>query len=377
LTSKVVEKGAKAGIKGVGKGAKATIKVGKAAKILTLSKDHTTSATPSPQQMMSPILDGSGMAEWEDTDVLHYMFEDQLPSYKRALSYQQGEMRLLVYYRETDIDLDVLSVKAQNTGKGGLANKGGIVTEVSVNQTTRLAFGTAHLEAHEGQEKYATRCSSVADILRGTKSSFTSVKYDAAMNNHFMFFMGDLNFRTRLNDYEPGSLEHVQATHQLVGSTSVDDELRRKAEREKSKGKDTDEEDEEDTDHAGVGTNADSIPDDPHPSCYFILNQADELAYALKIKDCFVGFSTPYCNFPPTFKVGRQLGYKYNPKRSPSYTDRILYTTSDQLKSALTPILYEPVANFTSSDHKPIRGAYEIQLNPKLQLKPNLGREQR
>jgi hypothetical protein len=42
----------------------------------------------------------------------------------------------------------VLSVKTQATGKHGLANKGGIVAEVAVNQSTRLAFMTAHLEAH-------------------------------------------------------------------------------------------------------------------------------------------------------------------------------------------------------------------------------------
>ena len=371
-------KATKTTIKVTEKATKGASKAAKAAKILTTSADHTKSCTPTLQQANN--LDGNPMGDWSDTDILHCLIEDQLPSYKRAVSFQQGEMRLIMYYRDTSIDLDVLSVKAQNTGKGGLANKGGIVAEIAVNQTTKLAFGTAHLEAHEGHGKYMKRCSSVTDILRGTASSLTTCRCDASVANHFMFFMGDLNFRTRLNGYEPGSAEHVEATHELVGSTSVIEDKKLKAEQEREKeakkaaeaGKEVKKEDAAETKLAMDDDEPPpKIPDDPPASCYYTLNVSDELAYALRIKQCFVGFKTPYCNFPPTFKVGRQMGYKYNPKRSPSYTDRILFRTSDQLESALTPLVYEPVVKFTSSDHKPIRGAYEIQLNPKIQMKPS------
>jgi hypothetical protein len=125
----------------------ATIKTAKAAKTLITEHDHTNKSTPTPQQAATPTLDG-GMSEWNDTAVLHFLFDGQLPSYERALSYQLGEMRLMVYYLESAVDVDVLSVKTQTTGKHGLANKGGIVAEVAVNQSTRLAFITAHLEAH-------------------------------------------------------------------------------------------------------------------------------------------------------------------------------------------------------------------------------------
>ena len=54
----------------------------------------------------------------------------------------------MIYYLKAEVNLDVLSVKAQATGKAGLANKGGIVAEVAVNEFTRLGFLTAHLEAH-------------------------------------------------------------------------------------------------------------------------------------------------------------------------------------------------------------------------------------
>lgn len=47
----------------------------------------------------------------------------------------------------------MIHVSAQNTGRAGLANKGGIVAELMINGTTRLSFLTAHLEAHEGRYK--------------------------------------------------------------------------------------------------------------------------------------------------------------------------------------------------------------------------------
>lgn len=136
--------------------------------------------------------------------------------------------------------------------------------------------------------------------------------------------MGDLNFRTKLPEIEGGSPEHIQASHDLVAKQDW-------------------------------GT----------------LNQHDELSRALSEKKCLVGWKTPYCNFDPTFKVARKDGYSYNPKRSPSYTDRILYRTMDGLDEALRVSLYEPIGTFKSSDHKPIRGAFEIQLNEKLELLPS------
>jgi hypothetical protein len=262
-----------------------------------------------------------------DTDVLHFLFQDQLTGYTQAVSYQRGEMRLMLFYNEGSLTLDVLSVKAQNTGRAGLANKGGIVAEVNVNSGTRLAFLTAHLEAHEGPAKYETRCSTIGDIFQGTTSSVTELHCDASLASHFMIAMGDLNFRTKLPGYEAGSPQHVMAAHKLVENKD-----------------------------------------------WVTLNTHDELSQALRRKDCFAGFSTPPCYFPPTFKVQRQAGYEYNEIRSPSYTDRILYRATHRLSKNIKPMVYEPVDDFTSSDHKPIRGAFEIELNPKLKWRPTLAK---
>lgn len=62
-------------------------------------------------------------------------------------------MRLEILVRRQQIEASVIHVTAQNTGRAGLANKGGIAAELLINGTTRLSFVTAHLEAHEGRYK--------------------------------------------------------------------------------------------------------------------------------------------------------------------------------------------------------------------------------
>jgi len=260
-----------------------------------------------------------------DTQLLHRILKDRLPSYTRAVSYQRGQMRLMIFYKKDKISLNVLGVKAQNTGRAGLANKGGIVAECDINSGTRISFLTAHLEAHEGLSKYKTRCSTISDIFRGTVSNLAESYCDVSMTSHFTFAMGDLNFRTRLPHYEIGSDEHLKAAHIL-------------AEKED----------------------------------WETLNEHDELLLALQNKDCLVGFLTPRCDFPPTFKVERKDGYSYISKRSPSYTDRILYKANHNMSEMITLQSYGPIDHFTTSDHKPIRGAYEIQLNKRLKSRPLL-----
>jgi hypothetical protein len=68
-------------------------------------------------------------------------------------SYQRGEMQLVILVHRNNVAAEVIQVSAQNTGRAGLANKGGIVAELLINGTTRISFLTAHLEAHEGNYK--------------------------------------------------------------------------------------------------------------------------------------------------------------------------------------------------------------------------------
>lgn len=270
-------------------------------------------------------------ANWDfGTFVLHDMMNKRLPSYERIVSYQRGQMRLEIFalQKKHELQVDVVYTRAQNTGRAGLANKGGIVAELIVNGRTRLSFLTAHLEAHEGASKYQMRCSSLSDILGGAKPS--STLHDASLTSHHCFVMGDLNFRTELPAYAHGGDEvgHRQKIRDLVNEKDWE-----------------------------------------------TLNQADELHRALRVKDCLVGFQTSFCNFPPTFKVERSPGYSYIEKRRPSYTDRILWKSNHLLENGVCPFLYEPVDDFKSSDHKPVRAAFAIKLNDAaVVLRPTIAR---
>lgn len=233
-------------------------------------------------------------------------------------------MRLEILAHTGRTTVEVVHVSAQNTGRAGLANKGGIVAELLVNGRTRLSFLTAHLEAHEGASKYQTRVSTMADILAGTKQQ----QHDCSQTAHYSFVMGDLNFRTELPNH-----------------AELDEE-----------------------EHKGI------VGDFVERKDWDSLNKIDELQRALKNKDCLVGYRTLFCNFPPTFKLERQSGYKYNDKRRPSYTDRILWKTNEGLENALYPLVYEPIDEFTSSDHKPVRAAFAVDLVHPFLLRPRLAR---
>jgi len=109
-------------------------------KVTTAVKQATKDAEYASNTSETNPDDQSYDEEQDDTHFLHRILENRLPSYSRAVSHQRGQMRLMIFYDENEISLDVLSVKAQNTGRGGLANKGGIVAECDVNSGTRISF---------------------------------------------------------------------------------------------------------------------------------------------------------------------------------------------------------------------------------------------
>ncbi|GKY99579.1 hypothetical protein MPSEU_000912200 [Mayamaea pseudoterrestris] len=257
------------------------------------------------------------------TKKLHLMLQRHLPSYSHIVKHVRGEMRLEIFCHSETCSARVLHVGAQNTGLAGRPNKGGIQAQLLVKNNLRLSFTTCHLEAHEGTAKYKIRCSTMADILHGTRPA--GEMHDATITSHYAFVLGDLNFRT-----------------DLPKETVKDDDDHKKQVR--------------------------GIVDDMD---WMTLREHDELKRALENKDCLVGFNDSLpINFPPTFKVERGPGYKYVDKRRPSYTDRILYKASHDLDGRLRPLLYEGVEHFTTSDHKPVRGVYEIQLNDPIVLRP-------
>lgn len=286
--------------------------------------------------------------------------------YRFHVRCQRGEMRLFVLVRdEIAGKVNVSDVYAENTGIGQvMANKGGMVVTMSVGDDTRLSFMTAHLEAHEGRDHYDGRCRNLEEILMGARPGLNkklgvavnagidiSPKpsrgfYDATVLSHHSFVCGDLNFRVSLPGGTPGGVG-------TLWEGKSKDEHRRKVRQ--------------------------MVEDERWDA----LNVADELHHALRVGDCLTGFKTPECRFNPTFKVERKEGFHYKSNRTPSYTDRILWKSVYGLENHVRPLAYGPIASFSSSDHKPMRGAFAVKLNcdkvhvPSLDQPPLEGRQHR
>lgn len=82
------------------------------------------------------------------------------------------------------------------------------------------------------------------------------------------------------------------------------------------------------------------------------LNALDELKVQIDKGNALSGFCEGPKNFPPTFKVAREGGYNYNPKRVPSYCDRILWRSFPGMEDMVEQTLLEPLPDIATSDHK-------------------------
>jgi len=286
---------------------------------------------------------------------LSKLFQKQLPNYKCLVERQRGQMRLYVFVR-SDVCKYVSDITwgAENTGVGGIgSNKGGIMAALTIHDT-RVSFLTAHLAAHEGEAKYNARCANVREILNSVRLEKAKHlrEYDPTMVSHYCFAMGDLNFRTNFDDEilkdshienstsegesEIESQSTVQKRRFRYQSSMADDDIMKQR-------------------NLAMGHKLAANKD------WETLYAADELMKGIRQGEVFHGFVTPRCNFNPTFKVTKDMReYKYNPKRTPSYTDRILYKTCDGYESRISTDAYHPCADFITSDHKPIRGVFSF-----------------
>ena len=249
--------------------------------------------------------------------------------YAFLVEQQRGQMRLFVLVRRLlQRRFSDVKVVCENTGIGHvLANKGGIVAYLTYRHdrpqqetatTTRLCFASAHLAAHAGEAYYAARCDNLREIFRGTTvAGPSSLSVDATLSSHVVFLCGDLNFRTQFPDDD--NMEQDERVQKAMDLIQAED--------------------------------------------WETLYSYDELQQGLQRGDLLTGFQTSPCLFSPTFKVEREAGFVYKAQRTPSYTDRILWKCADGLEKIVTPESYEPRADFATSDHKPIRGAFSIKPN--------------
>ncbi|GIL82340.1 hypothetical protein Vretifemale_11233 [Volvox reticuliferus] len=76
------------------------------------------------------------------------------------------------------------------------------------------------------------------------------------------------------------------------------------------------------------------------------------------------GFLEMPIAFAPTFKFFRNSD-KYDLRRAPSWTDRVLYlVNADPLFADLRPLYYMSVPELRTSDHKPVIAGFELSICP-------------
>ncbi|KAJ7581132.1 Endonuclease/exonuclease/phosphatase [Mycena floridula] len=242
-----------------------------------------------------------------------------------------GGVAMLVYAKDDGIARKVKEVQTSWTSCGPLymGNKGAVgvrfrVAEHDDDAGETFTFVCAHMTAHK--EKLKDRIwdykhivgSLLFDPLPGTQSRST------IYSTSHLFFLGDLNFRLDVPE------DHTLATvfKQPSVSANLDPESTRES-----------------------------------------LKEFDQLSCERRKGSVFVSLREgDFWKFKCTYKYLLGEVDKYSGNRTPSWTDRILYTTySDSPdtpdKSDIANILYTSVPSYTTSDHKPVVAL--LLLNPR------------
>ncbi len=218
---------------------------------------------------------------------------------------------------------------------GVVANKGGVGISMSVFGTP-LCFIGAHLAAH--MHHLVARNSNVEEIMAGLHLGNPLMSAD--VQHAHCFFTGDLNYRL---------------DQDLVGDTAVADAGGNGAKKFK-KDKRT-----------AMHTMTQGLIDQ---RCWKQLMEGDQLRWSQRKGLSFALFREGAYNFPPTFKVERSAGFVYQPKRVQSYCDRVLWRSLPRLMKDVHCDSMEGHAAITTSDHKPVSGAFRLSVRAPVQLQP-------
>lgn len=93
-----------------------------------------------------------------------------------------------------------------------------------------------------------------------------------------------------------------------------------------------------------------------------LLWSADQLSHSIAKGEVLFGFQEGPNAFPPTFKVMYdEPGMHYNPQRTPSYCDRILWKSSPSLEVDVRQTGLSSSPQVSSSDHKPVWSTFSVK----------------
>ncbi|KAG9318822.1 Endonuclease/exonuclease/phosphatase [Chiua virens] len=212
---------------------------------------------------------------------------------------------LLVYARDETIARRVCDVQAQWTGTGPayMGNKGAVGVRFRVADRGSQMGETFTLSPHSPDTSLP------GDTFASQSAIHHHVHYFSS------FFLGDLNFRVAI----PPSHPLRTASRGEEAQSMLSDEKTRET-----------------------------------------LKEYDQLINERRKGRVFIGLREgPFWTFKCTYKCVLGEVDKYNIKRVPSWTDRIMYTTYTDSpatpdKSDIDNILYTSIPSYVTSDHKPV-----------------------
>ncbi|KIK49244.1 hypothetical protein CY34DRAFT_797194 [Suillus luteus UH-Slu-Lm8-n1] len=231
---------------------------------------------------------------------------------------------LLVYARDSGVARQVCDVQTQWTGTGPayMGNKGAVGIRFRVSDRGSKAgevftFVCAHLTAHEPKlaQRVADYHHIVGTLLFPPPPSSPSSSPTTMYSTSHLFFLGDLNFRITIPPPRP----HVQTSQSYDVLAMLKDDASREQ-----------------------------------------LKEFDQLLNQRRKGTAFIGLREgPFWTFKCTYKYKIGEVDRYNTKRTPSWTDRIMYATHTDSpttpeKSSITNILYTSIPSYVTSDHKPV-----------------------
>lgn len=235
---------------------------------------------------------------------------------------------LLVYARDDTVATRIVDVQTQWTGcgPGWMGNKGAVgarfrIAALDGGPGEVYTFVNAHLTPH--QHKLERRLADYKHIVqtllfRPTSTPMTR-EYSNIYHTTHLFFFGDLNFRV-----DPPS-----------GMTRDQFEAKIRTEHGREE-----------------------------------LQYFDQLSIARAAGKALTGLREgDFWKFQCTYKYVLGQVDEYHIKRTPAWTDRILFTTdsddpSKLLESSIVPLVYTPIPSYIASDHKPVMALLRLPPPP-------------
>jgi len=224
--------------------------------------------------------------------------------YSLVAKYARVGIALLVYAREETVAGRVQDVQIRGVGCGqlGMGNKGAVGVRFKLSSEDGrgegeiFTFVTAHLAAHTYNLSQRLRDfhTIVSQLLFAPLDGSSHPSQIYATSHLFLF--GDLNFR----------LVQAPEVSQLQSADGLEQ-----------------------------------------------LREYDQLSMAKEAGRTMHGLHEgEFWKFKPTYKYILGSEDRYHGKRTPSWTDRILFATHDEVP--IKPIIYTSIQSYTTSDHKPI-----------------------